>query len=320
MYSNFCDFYFVNHAVRWRAYLIVTLLVFGFGSFNVLVLHRLEKEVTLEALGLLCLLTLASPILWSWRNRELAPARKSLQGAPKTLYRFRRPVLVGSGAILSALILVASNLLTQKKIESVGLGYRLCWSANPRTLGLLGSRETSAYVKMKLQEAQNILSAAKRNGTVIQPDLLDRAGQSLIDKAKTSPEVSSLAWQTALQTVGYRSFVNAQLSLAPPIPNANISKAPAGKRPTAIEIGPMLYVEVSNSIIVGFQQTLDRGVWRNVEFRNCLIRYNGGPVTLENVHFQNCEFEFPLTLASTQLAQGILGSASVFMIVPQPSG
>lgn len=51
-------------------------------------------------------------------------------------------------------------------------------------------------------------------------------------------------------------------------------------------------VVVINAIIEGAAQRLDGIVWLNIKFKNSRIIYNGGPLYLGDVSFENCQFEF----------------------------
>lgn len=46
-------------------------------------------------------------------------------------------------------------------------------------------------------------------------------------------------------------------------------------------------------------------------FRGVKILYKGGPVTMENVYFVNCEFQFIPTQKTRQLGRAILASVAV---------
>ena len=69
-------------------------------------------------------------------------------------------------------------------------------------------------------------------------------------------------------------------------------------------------VVVMNSVIGGAPQQLDGIVWLKVRFENCRVLYNGGPVYLGEVSFQNCQFEAgddpesQMLLAQVQAAAG----------------
>jgi hypothetical protein len=52
----------------------------------------------------------------------------------------------------------------------------------------------------------------------------------------------------------------------------------------------------------GVTQTLDGVQWKDVVFVNSRVRYHGGDLKLDNVHFVHCTFEVPESSRGTQLA------------------
>ena len=70
-------------------------------------------------------------------------------------------------------------------------------------------------------------------------------------------------------------------------------------------------VRVENLSIAGASQTLDAIRWTNVTFIGTRLRYEKGPLDLENVHFIDCTFEFPSDDRGARLANAIaLGQTS----------
>ena len=69
-------------------------------------------------------------------------------------------------------------------------------------------------------------------------------------------------------------------------------------------------VLVRNATITGASQSLDSIVWLKVKFVNSEIIYNGSPLYLGDVIFENCRFTFrddpesQKTLAQIQQAEG----------------
>jgi hypothetical protein len=70
-------------------------------------------------------------------------------------------------------------------------------------------------------------------------------------------------------------------------------------------------VRVENMTISGASQTLDAIHWSNVTFVGTRLRYEKGPLDLENVHFVGCTFGFPPDVQGSRLANAIaLGQTS----------
>lgn len=71
-------------------------------------------------------------------------------------------------------------------------------------------------------------------------------------------------------------------------------------------------VRVKNLTLAGAAQTLDGIHWRDVTFMGTRLRYQGGEVALQNVHFVRCTFGFANGDRSARLATAIaLGQTSI---------
>jgi hypothetical protein len=64
-------------------------------------------------------------------------------------------------------------------------------------------------------------------------------------------------------------------------------------------------VHIGNLTIAGASQTLDGIHWRNVTFIETRLRYEDGPVDLQNVRFIHCTFGFPSDARAATLAKTI---------------
>jgi hypothetical protein len=65
-----------------------------------------------------------------------------------------------------------------------------------------------------------------------------------------------------------------------------------------------------NATIEGATQKLDGIVWLNIKFKNSQIIYNGGPVYLGDVTFENCQFQFGSDTESQKVLAQIKGSGA----------
>jgi hypothetical protein len=71
-------------------------------------------------------------------------------------------------------------------------------------------------------------------------------------------------------------------------------------------------VRVENLTIAGAAQTLDNVHWKNVTFIGTRLRFEGGVLDLQNVHFVRCTFGFPSDAHGARLANAIaLGQTSI---------
>ena len=73
-------------------------------------------------------------------------------------------------------------------------------------------------------------------------------------------------------------------------------------------------VSVENMTLAGAAQTLDGIHWRNVNFIGTHLRYEGGPLDLQNVRFARCRFGFIANERGARLANAIaLGQTSIMI-------
>ncbi len=71
-------------------------------------------------------------------------------------------------------------------------------------------------------------------------------------------------------------------------------------------------VGIADLTISGAAQTLDNMHWKNVTFIGTRLRYEGGSIDLQNVHFIHCTFGFPSSLRGAKLANAIaLGQSTI---------
>ncbi len=73
-------------------------------------------------------------------------------------------------------------------------------------------------------------------------------------------------------------------------------------------------IRVENLTIEGAAQTLDGIRWRNVTFIGTRLRYEGGPLDLQNVHFVRCRFGFTADDRGARLANAIALGQTSFII------
>ena len=165
--------------------------------------------------------------------------------------------------------------------------------------------KTGVELKEKITLAQSLVTVARNQGIVSDPQKIAEVGQTLRDLETRMPGSAPAVWQTFVQLVGYRSFLGAKLSPAPPIPNATVIRASPGTEFFVLSPEGNLF---ANLVLEGGSQTLDRGTWVNVIFRGTLIRYQGGPVKLINVHFEDCSFRISLSPPGKKFGEALLAS------------
>ena len=58
-------------------------------------------------------------------------------------------------------------------------------------------------------------------------------------------------------------------------------------------------VVVRGLSVDGCTATLENSTWIDMTFRNARVHYSGGPISLHNVVFENCLFEFDMRRVPT---------------------
>jgi hypothetical protein len=158
---------------------------------------------------------------------------------------------------------------------------------------------TPNEVQVKMVLAKNILSEAEKQDVVLDPPLIVEGGQSILMAELNHPELAPIAWDTATQFVAYRSFLNAKLY---PFPVSGIIAGPNG----GVRGKPPCCGHFESMFIDGGTNKLDWLSFTNVLFRNCTIEYDGNPLILNNVHFENCKFQIAKNENGKKFAQALL--------------
>jgi len=150
--------------------------------------------------------------------------------------------------------------------------------------------------KAKLETLSAFLVEAKNQDYVIDPKAVEQGGKSLLNYADLfeSQQLAPSAWEAMTQFAVYRSFLNQKID---PVADQEYSRVP-------IEIQPGSHV--IDSSFEDADVTLDGAILENVMFKDSTIRYNGGPLNLKDVRFQNCTFQFARTSRSLRLVSDML--------------
>jgi hypothetical protein len=156
-------------------------------------------------------------------------------------------------------------------------------------------------LRRQLLLAQGILKTAAKQHILSDPQQLSRVGETLRELEAKNPTYKPLIWDTVTQLINYRSALNAGFYSAPQIPGAI-------RRPIAIKADPGVRFTATRCIFENLEQGLDGGIWKDVIFRNCLIKYDGGSVSLENVYFEDCQFQLASSPKGEKLSEVLLAS------------
>ncbi len=182
-------------------------------------------------------------------------------------------------------------------------------------------------------DAKMILRQAREGQIQIPGPIVEQAGKSFIDAAKTE----STAWDVALDFVSYRSLINSNflpllgkqrasyafLAQIKPIKGAPsplvlaAGSAPPGRAARFEPLNPEVIAHDQDEaayLIVdlhGFSVVLDNMRLKHVILKNAHVMYRGAPIDLQDVTFVNCSFEFVRDDRGQQLAQAILATPAV---------
>jgi hypothetical protein len=154
----------------------------------------------------------------------------------------------------------------------------------------LGERLNQQEAFNRLQDPRRILAIIKAELRTAQTHNQLLPASQVADyknAVRALPSSTEEYWETLAAIINYQSLVN-QLSGKAPDP----SKV---SRPCFILTGG-LRNRIEDSDVSGCIVDLDTQEFKNVTFRDSVIRYAGGPVSLANVQFINCGFV--LTLAT----------------------
>lgn len=187
--------------------------------------------------------------------------------------------------------------------------------------------------KASIVEAKKALSEARKNSVHLPATVVEQSGTRFVDAASKEPA----AWDAALRFLDYRSFLNAASAPSPPShrpaeweayyefrageplpghPSMTITGlVPRDQAAITEPLGRSL-LPPSTTVAPHFLILENASVWidgtrfKNVIFRDSRIRYDGGPVEMENVYFVNCTFEFKHAPNSIRLSKTVLASSA----------
>jgi len=154
-----------------------------------------------------------------------------------------------------------------------------------------------------LPKVRGLLRSAKDRGTITSPQAISEIATDLLNRTSGDPNLQPVAWDTMMQFIEYRSFLNAVL-----YPSAH-SKYPGQSADVFIpeNAGP---IEFQRAHFQNATVRLDRGIFKDCLFENVTVIYKGGSVELKNVQFENCRFEIDLSPKAKTLTQELVASTT----------
>jgi hypothetical protein len=197
-------------------------------------------------------------------------------------------------------------------------------------IALRVSQSGSNPIDKKSQaEAKEALANAKNSSIKIPPSVIERTGEKFIEATKSDPA----AWDTALQFVNYRSFLNASAPQGKFVTNFVSLKtqyniiSPGGQpKPTISTFGLVPIDKAAALDVIGKTRNtgpngvqylfldggaivLDGSQFKHIVLRNVHVVYRGGPAILEDVYFLNCTFEIVQENNGQLFASTVLASS-----------
>ncbi len=165
-----------------------------------------------------------------------------IAGAVVTFWGWAAKEIYGFNGKISAI---------EEKIESINT------LLTPERLKKLAFGEPT---KANLAQTRQLIEKAESQKIIMDPGVVTVVGNKLLQTASEKADVSQHAWDALSQLLSYRTLLNAA--------EDQTYKPPTGpiKRAEAIRIAPGSRVHVEDSMIDGFEQTLDGGIWVNVTF------------------------------------------------------
>ena len=156
-----------------------------------------------------------------------------------------------------------------------------------------------------------MVTLAKTEHVTIKPEIVENIGRKLV-----AQRGSSEAWDTAIDFLNYKSFLNVSLSVAvnSVMPTGILNtkygmRAPHGIGPPRFTVAgavpegqaaqlnvigePDRNTPLGNDWIIadGGGLVIDNMQLKKVIFRNVYISYDGGPIHMQDVYFMNCVFQ-----------------------------
>jgi len=230
----------------------------------------------------------------------LVPAKSTW----RTLAKWLLGVL--SGALLIYLAWLGSTVYSQgNKLASMARDIDYIVKALPaaqlvKFQSVTPSEENLAKTRQAIQES-------RAEKVIIPPQVITSVGSKLIQTSFSNPKLSEAAWSTTLDLINYRSFLT---SIQSPNYGAPL-QTPSHAQPPHQTLPPGIVLYWHGGGFSRATQDIDGMMLEDLVIRDAHIIYNGGPLILKNVTFQNCTFTIRLVPPSQRLTEALLASSTV---------
>jgi hypothetical protein len=327
--NRFAAFFFEDQAVRWRVYGTSSGVAFIYALVNLLILHREDKSVGMETVGILLILISLSIAVYVTRVRISEEATT-------------RPLKISSARlrIVSAFAtaLIAFAYFTGiPRIQAAIMDFRLERFTASSTV-YAAYQPPDQQLQNHVRTINSVVDTSSRNQIPVDPNLLVKARTVLLTDLSAptlSAQTKQAGWTAAIDLESFAYTRQAQTGAITTVTPRDISTGdsyffngvtPIDNKSIYVKgdhsvftvrgqffinqsivifdsidfVGSMSQdifvvrgdssrVFVRDSIIKNVIQNLDHITWVDVQFENSQLLYRGGPLRLRNVTFTNCD-------------------------------
>lgn len=326
--NRFVEFFLIEQRLKWKVYMTSGGVALTWALVRLLVSHKSEEEVSVEATVLLCLLVAISVVAYVAKGSTFL--KKSQRPGPSLSLSLR---FAGAAAVMLLMFMGSSR---PAEMQAAIVNFRL--KSFAEFLTVKAASVSDQQLQARFQKIESIVGASSTNQIPVDLGILQRTQGAISDSLKQRPfsnQTKQLGWTAAidLQSFAYTRKVQAGLIFPRPIaPTAayvvnsavsfeNTSLYLRGEH-SAIALGSGggqfifersdvvfdqldflgstdLYpieadtssnVLVRDSVIKNVTQDLARITWVDVRFENSRILYTeGSPLRLRGVSFKDCD-------------------------------
>lgn len=289
-WDKLAEFFLDDDQSRWKAIRWITAIVGALGAAD-LVFFKAPVD---EAVFLMGFALLLMSILWLAWYTSFSRSQKEKRAAT---FMTRRDLIWQGASLLAFLAAVRVQRAAARTVE------RKLREASQKPLNPQSNHD-----------AREVISRAQAAGIQVAPATVEQVGKKFAYAGRDNPE----AWDTALQFVAYKSFLNTTLAIRyrqVGTPGEIVTTkyetrtAPGFGPPVFRVLGAVPLEEAAQFSVIGepdINAGSDRGNdWiivegggvildgmrlRKVIFRSVYILYSGGPLEMYDVYFFNCTF------------------------------
>lgn len=286
------DYYLTqDHGARGRTMLLSVVAGTAVGMFS-----EWLNTPRMTSVGLCVLVIGAIEIGRGWRYVQPTEKKRVAADLPSTI---RRTLILTPVAVMLFLVVA---LLPVPELEAAVIERKLKENAE------------HPYDPESMKDTSRTLIHAEVANINLRPTVVESTGKKFLNAAEGDPN----AWNTTIQVLNYKSFLNVSLTVETKnvLPEGTILKtvysyrSPKGTTPPRFSVaGAVPREEAAQFAVMGLPDpdasvpigndwimlddgaiTLDNMLMKKVAFRKVQIFYEGGPLILHGVYFLSCTF------------------------------